>query len=405
MKRVLFLCGLSIGLMATAWGAGKTAETGWRVSGGVSARSICTDFQMDDPGPRSYARLATGKGDVGFFTDLRGVLGYDDGTLGPAYGYAYGVPRSAYDGTASGYFESLTQFRSTHRIYVANAFGPGRHIFYDEVAFHTTRSVNESTYDASPYSGSDDETVLAPYLQVRREIGQVAGAAIDALLGYSFVRSDLSSGERVLGEQTITRKTTRYEYAYDHIGFASGATLPGANFPYEDLTAYTITDVEFANTVGFTSGATTPALAPRKNVSTSRRVEAQYTAVGQVDTEMDLHEILLAPEVTVKLGKIAVLGLAAGPTLNLIEAEMDAELTWEQDGVAISSERVSDDVSDVELGFGIDLSLFVDFTDRLFAQIAAGYRYVPSVDLGSGFASAEIDASSFQGSAGIGIRL
>jgi hypothetical protein len=391
---------VSAGIIATTLSWGQEVSAGkWRLSGGASTRSIGTDFHMNAPSALTIGRDTSGKGDVGFYNGTTSILSYDDGHLGKAYGYGSSDNPSWYDGTCYGVIENASQLQPTSRSYSGA-------INYDELTFHTTLSVNESSYTATPYDGSDDKTEVAPFLQMRRELGQVAGLSIGILAGYAFVQSEASSGQRQLAQHAVNRRTTTYAYTYDHIGLNSGATAPGAVFPFEDDGAYTVFDVPYANSSGYTSGADTPALAPRKTMSSALRGRSLYTAYGQVDTALDLHEIILAPELTLPLGKTVVLGLSVGPTINIIDARIDASRRWVRNGVTEVSEQADGDNTDVKIGAAADLSVFIDFTSRFFGQLSAGYRYVPTINLDAGsIASSEIDASSFQGSAGIGIRL
>lgn len=391
-----FVMGVSVLTTAAAWGQ----ETGkWRISAGASVRSVGTDFHMSAPPALTIGRDASGKGDVGFYKGTTGSLSYDDGSLGPAWGYGGEGSPSWYDGTCYGVIGSASQLQPTSRPYHGD-------IYYDELTFHSTLSVNETQYTGTPYDGSDDKTVVAPFLQLRRELGQVSGMSIGVLLGYAFVQSDASSGQRQLAQQAVNRRTTTYAYTYDHVGYYSGATDAGAVFPFVDDGSYTVFDTPYANSSGWTSEADSPALAPRKTMSSTVRGRSLYTAYGQVDTKLDLHEIMLAPELNMPLGKTVVLGLSVGPTINIIDAEIDASRRWVRNGVTEASEQANGDNTDVKIGVAADVSVFVDFTDRFFGQLSAGYRYVPTINLDAGsVASSEIDASSFQGSVGLGIRL
>ncbi len=394
----VYVAGFSILSTTALWGQESASGGKWRISGGVSVRSVGTDLNISAPAALSVHRDPTGRGDVGFYSGTSGTLDYDDGSIGPAYGYGDGDSASWYDGTCYSVIGGASQLAPTARPYDGTTL-------YDELTFHSTLSVNESHYSATPYEGTDDKDVVAPYLQLRREMASLGGVSIGVLAGYSFVQSDASSGQRALAQQNVNRRTTTYAYTYDHIGEYSGATAPGAEFPFVDDGAYTFFDTDYANSSGYSSTADTPALAPRKATSSTLQDRALYTATGSVNTKLDLHEITLAPEFTVPLGKAVVVGISVGPTINIINAEMEANRRWVRNGVTEQSENAKDDNSDVKIGVAADLSVFVDFTDRFFGQVGAGYRYVPSITLDAGFASGEIDASSFQGSVGVGVRL
>jgi hypothetical protein len=387
------MAAVSCGLVATSAGyAGDGSGAGkWRLSGGVSFRSIESDFSMDAPAALVIPRDDGGRGDVGLYSGT-GILEYDDGLLGPAWG-------GGTDGTCYGTINSRDQLVATDRPY---AFQSGYN--YDELTFHSTWTRKSSEYSAMPYEGSDDTDVIAPFIQVRRDLGECPGGSFGLMAGYSAAKAELSSGWRTLAMQKAYRNTTTYAYAYDHVGALSQATAPGQTFPYDDPYSWTVYDPDLLAAAPWSGD--TDALDPRQATTSSRRQIASFEATGCVDTDVMIHEIMIAPEFFVKLGDRVQVGLAVGPTLNVIDAEVEARRQWVRDGhTVVSTESVSEDSMEFKVGVGADLTAQVDLTERIFGQCAVGYRYVPSVTFDAGFASSEIDASTFQGSAGVGVRL
>lgn len=395
MKRVMMAAGMC-GLIASAAAyAGEGSGAGkWRISGGVGFRSIESDFHIDAPAALAIPRDDGGNGDVGLYSGT-GILQYDDGSLGPAWSDFRGYE----DGTCYGTINSRDQVVATDRIF---NFQSG--VTYDELTFHSTWTRKSSEYSATPFDGSDETDVIAPFVQLRRDLGEWAGIGYGVMAGYSAAKAELSSGWRSLASQQAYLNTVTYAYTYDHVGANSTATAPGQTFPFQDNNAWTIYDADTFATAPWTGA--TPAQEPRQSSSSSRRRIASFEASGCVDTDVMIHELMIAPECSVGIGKRLQVGLAVGPTLNLIDAKVEGRRQWVRDGrTVVATEEVSEDSVDFRVGVGVDLSAWVDLTDRIFAQCGVGYRYVPSATVDAGFASSEIDASTFQGNVGVGVKL
>ena len=364
----------------------------WRISGGAAIRTIKADQHINAPAALPTSRNLSGKGDVGLFTINDSQIIYDDGILGPIYNY-YGT----IDGTCYGTINNRSQLVETDRPYSGSAN------FY-QLSFHTTRSEDITTYKATPYDGDDEESVIAPFVQARRNLGNFGRVQYGVLAGYSLVKSELSSGTRLLATENVDRQTKTYTYKYDHVASASGASSPNAQFPYTDYYSWTVYDPAVLDQYSW-AGVTT-AFAPRQSDSTSYRRRTSYEATGCVESDVMLHEIMLAPECVMDVMNRGRVGLAIGPTINIVDVSTDASRKWTQvGGDTLVSETASDDSTEVKVGIGVDVSAQIDITKRIFGQVGIGYRYVPSIDIDAGFASSEIDASSFQGSVGVGVIL
>lgn len=393
MKKALLVLGASGMLSGTLAYAGEAGEGNWTISGGAAVRTIKADLHIDAPPALPTSRNFGGKGDVGLFTINDTLITYDDGSLGPIYN-SYGD----IDGTCYGTINNRSQLVQTDRPFRAN-----EGIYYDALSFHTTLREDITTYRATPYDGDDEETVIAPFIQARRNLGMIRGIQYGVVAGYSLAKSELSSGMRSLAMEDVNRKTITYTYTYDHVGARSGATAQNAPYPFTDWYSWTVYDPALLDLYSW-SGET--AVAPRQSDSTSYKHLVSYEATGCVNSDVMIHEIMLAPECVIDIRNRARIGLAIGPTINIVDVKTDAKRQWAQvGGDVITSETASDESTEVKIGIGADLSAQVDITGRVFGQVGVGYRYVPSVEVDAGFASSEVDASSFLGTIGVGITL
>jgi hypothetical protein len=316
------------------------------------------------------------------------VVTYDDGYVGPGFGQFDG---NTPDGTSYGYISNAGQVTPTNR---TDSFG---NTIYN-AAFHTDRTFYQNRYNPGSFHSSDDEVGVGPYVELRYALFQGVKADVNLTLGYSWVSAELGSGVGALATQTLTRVDEHRTYNYDFDAVAAGAV--GAPFPFTDTGSFFITNAAGSYNDGNFLG-------PRQSVDRSSRTVAQYVLLGHADVDVDLHEIVLAPEFQLHLGDRVHLGVSVGPTVNFINSDLDATASWYRRGSskALKTYQVHESTNDVELGVASQLTLLIDITSRLYIQASGSYRYVPDVDVAGGFAKASVDTAAWQGAVGLGIRL
>ena len=363
-------------------------QSRWSIGAGLTYRQIDADFDIRPVGrPLSFHRDPSGRGDVGLFLGGDGIKSYNDGSVGPDY--------EGGDGSAYTVINSPGQLTDTGRITDFEVVADGQVPIYN-VAFHTSYAESSEQYGGRPYHDSDTDDAFGPYVELRYAAYQGSDLSVNLMLGYSYISGDLGSDKGLLATESVDRTSSRYTYNYDYDAVNAGAL--GASYPFVDG-AYSIIDPDgsYAQGAGFQ--------APHKSSNSSTGRIASYYEVGQAQLDVDLHEIVLAPEIAFQTGILHV-GLSVGPTLNFVNTDFDASASWYRTGSshAVKTYHVSESKSDVELGVMGQISLQVDVTKNIFLQGSASYRYVPTVDTAAAFASSQLDLSSFSGSAGLGVR-
>lgn len=382
------------------------AQSRWSIGAGMVARQIEADFSLGSPGALNtsgmYSRRSpSGRGDVGFFSGGTGATQYDDGSVGPDIFFISGA------GISGGTVNSPSQIRDSGRTWQFFLGSPEP--VYD-VAFHTTRTNYSYTnhYVPGVFQSSDEQVGVGPYVELRYAAIQSDKLDVNVVFGYSWVGSDLASGTGVLATQTIIENSNqrRYTYSYDFIqipGFFQSSPFP---FVSQDGLSEFFYDV---NTMFLPPGIIFPLQDPRKraeNIRSSRTI-AEFYATGSADLDIDLHELVLAPEISAQVGKRLQVGLSVGPTLNFVNTDFDSHAAWYRRGSSkpIKTYNFNQSGTEIMLGVAAQATVTYDLTDRVFLQGSASYRYVKDFDVTAGSGSANVDLSSWQGTVGLGIRL
>ena len=364
----------------------------WSIGAGIVFREIEGDFTLRSPGPPP-GQLIGGLGNVGLLPQGSGRrIRYNDGSVGPGFDINDGNLNrgAAADGTAYTVTTRPGQFTNTGR---SDIFG---NAIYN-VAFHTSLGI----YNENTYQSSDDELGVGPYIELRYALFQRPKVDVNLVFGYSWVSADLGSGTGTLA--SYERQDFTYNYDYAFFASQTGGLLPGSPglnlngpFPFKDW-SYAIINPNgiFGANEGYRS--------PHMDSEISR----QLVLKGQASLDVNLHEIVLAPEILFNLGSRVHVGLLVGPTLNIIDSDLDASAAWQdlRSGRTVKSYRFSDNSTDVRLGVATQVTLMIDITQRLYFQASASYRYVPEVDVQAGFAAATIDTTAWQSTVGFGWRL
>jgi hypothetical protein len=379
----------------------------WSLGVGVTVRTIDADFHVRRPDPIPWQRLLrtrsnSGRGDVGLYTGGPGTVVYSDGQVGPEYGAIYGGANP--NGDAVGIINSASQLTPTGRI---DTLGSPTY----DLAFHSS----ETTYAYSHrhqlngFDSSDSDDGVGPYITLSYDIIQSPACTAGIMIGWSMVETEHGTGTRSLGWQSVSehRTDSSYTYHYDYDG-VGGAALPGATFPFnanDPAEGFIIYDPVAYDANGNGAGY----LFPRKTASSrhASRLVALVEPVATSKLDVNLNEIVLAARLERALNDRLRVAVAVGPTLNVLDTEFSTTIAWRVPGTGrtIATTRYEDDSTEVEVGIMGQLSITCDITERLFIEAHGSYRWVDSVRVGGAAASVEVDASSWEGGVGIGVRL
>lgn len=348
------------------------------ISAGATVRRIGARFDLNGGSPavdwERGAGQARGLGRAGIFKGGRGEVAYEDGSVGPGFGTVAG---NADDGTAFGTILHSSQVYDTGRI---DEFGDP--IF--AVDFHT----HALTSRHSSVAVSDDEVGVGPYLQAAVSLVDRNDTILNAIIGWSLVQTDHNSGAHRL----VTVSRTDYTYTYDTV-----LLEPLPSFPYTDpANASGLGAIIIDGGVPFISP-----LGKDPTESSSNRGRIAY-AIGSADLDVMLNEVPIGLEFGRRFGKLQAL-LTGGVTLNIISYDLESRLVWHRSGGSTFTERWRDDDDAVRIGFygGLVLRYPLCESGRVFLEARGSYRWVDPVHAQAGFASVEIDPSSWEGGLGL----
>lgn len=382
-------------------------STRWTLGAGVTVRSVDANFRVAKPDPLPWqtllrARPPSGRGDVGVYSGGPRTVHYADGQVGPDYGAVYGGANP--NGDAVGVIDSGSQLSATGR---SDSFGSP---IYD-LAFHSSGS----TYGYSSIArlhgteASDSDVGVGPYLSLTYDCIQAADHSLGITLGWSRLETQHGTGARSLGSESVMehRADNRYAYHYDYDG-VGGAAAPGATFPFnanDPNEGFIVYDPGAYAANGNGSGYQYP----RKNVQTrhSSHVAATVMPVASSTLALVLNEIVLAARYERMVNERLRLAVSAGPTLNVLDSDFRTTIFWRlaDTGHAVATTRHGENSTDVQMGFMGQVSVSYDLSPRIFLEAHGSYRWVDPVTVGGRAASVEVDASSWEGGLGFGVRL
>jgi hypothetical protein len=313
-----------------------------RLSAGVSIRSMSADFHLNE------------RGGADLFSGGNGRVFYSDGSVGPGFESVSGNPQ---DGTAFGTIDRASQVLNSGRNDIN-----GDPIF--SASFHGVQRAKLS----------DEETSAGPYLQLSYSLIDEDGLILNAITGWSWVRFGLSSGDQPI-----------HTYTYD-------TTLTGLlpSFPHTDSASPTGNGI-------FIVDASNPLIA---GFGIDPREEVNGAGIARATLDVDLHEIPFGLEFGREFGKLDML-LTAGVTLNVIDFDLNTEFAMKQ----LAVQRWNSDGSKVKAGgyLGLVGRYPLCASGKVFAEARGSYRWVDSTEVSAGFATVEIDPSSWEGGMGLGI--
>jgi len=380
----------------------STDASPWTFSAGATVRSIDADFHFAKPAPlhwQSFLRRqsSSGRGDVGFFNGAS-PLRYDDGIVGPAQ--ASGGFSDF--GTAQGVLTSDSQLSPT-----------GRDLATEQPIFNAAFHSSETLYGYSSNSrlrgldASDSDVGVGPYVNLSYAVFSTPESSVILNLGWSFVQTEHGTGPSALGWQKVTTTRTDREFTYNYDFFTASGDAPDS-YPYTVGLPDSLLVHDAALYDALATPSPTGTQSPRKSTRSRSSSGAVATFVPLATSQLDvtLNEIVFSLEYQRRLGSRLRVGIAVGPTLNVIDSDFDARVAWHANGggSSVAVQRWHDSSTDVRVGAMGQVNVIFDLTERLFLEAHSSYRWVDSVDVGGSAASVSIDPSSWESGLGIGFR-
>ncbi|MCB1208934.1 MAG: hypothetical protein KDK97_06385 [Verrucomicrobiales bacterium] len=400
MKRKLSFRLILVGVSVLSTDA-SLAESGWSVSAGLQTRQVNVGFQLAAPSAISAAgayslRRAAGLGDVGVATSGTQFLRYEDGTVG--------VDLSFFKrGDTSFSVSSASQVVFGDQPPGADFATPGT------VTFHSSGIAYEyaTLFSATPYEGEDNEVVLSPFIELRRELFRNDRLSAGVSVGWSWLQSSHSSGWQNVASLAVVETATRtnYTYVYDLPASAGGA--PTGFPPVYDNTSSTgvIVDPDAYNSFGgFSPGDDEFVRSARtlRNGRSSDRLIVLLQARSRADLKLNAQVLPMLADIRWQAAPRMALSLLAGPTLNVIHHRLNSRTDWLLNGRRFASSEASDSGTRLTVGGTLRalVSVALSQDGRWSFEAGGGYDWVPAHTVSAGHATAKIDLSSWVGSAG-----
>lgn len=365
----------------------------WSFSAGVTVRSIDADFHLSAPALNLRGLgLPRGAGDIGLFSG-GATRRYDNGSVGPDASAAL-LPGA---GLRSGL--GLTQG--------GNSYSEGRSAFtslpLSTFDFYSHSYSYSSSLQSTSVDVSDSDVGVGPYLEFSRRLVDSPSLIVDAFVGWSYVETSHSSGQRTVARQSVFQRDVRHTYSYEGIDFSNpafgGITPPG--FP--NASGMVIYDAQLYNSLTpFPIGIR----GPRQTDRVTNRLYASYYAVTGGSLDVHLNEIPFGVKVGRRFGDLTVLAELGG-LLAVIDYDLSAESRWyRSSGSLVSRQSWQDSDADVKMGVFTGLTLQYDLSKdgRWFAEAHGTYRWVDTAHASAGPVRVKIDVSSWEGGLGLGYR-
>jgi len=251
------------------------------------------------------------------------------------------------------------------------------------VRFHSTVYTEPEVTTDNSFSISHKNAVI-PYFIIRRSAGSVG-------ISLSCSANRWEFDDKSTFSQTVIQNRTRYEFLYD----VDTGTDEGFEVILDHDSYYWDLPKEYG---------------PQRNVTSQDTVVAG-TLNGVMDAEVDIYwyELTLGLDWTQSLFNRLDLFALVGPTMHLLDWEMEHSTTWTVAGAdsPATTTRASDDGTKTLVGGVAELgiNLYLDSDRRYFIEASGEYLYLEDVTLNAGAASVNIDPESWGGKLGIGIRL
>lgn len=230
----------------------------------------------------------------------------------------------------------------------------------------TSQTFHSSTpYSASSTGASDTDLSVGPYIK-------------GAYLLKEFGQTSVS----IFGQYTFTT------------AFDSGSPLTAATRTDHTLVYQVLRGSAIYNSTVFGLGSANPT-----NTAT------QTTFVGRTNSSVNIymHTFALGFDINRTLGDRVHLVLSSGPTLNLF----DTDFTTGTTGFGVGVSRPMSNSSE-KFRFGwvgqVGVSVDLDAKKRYYAEASGDYHWVVPFDVAAGGTSARVNASSWGGNLGLGVR-
>ena len=249
--------------------------------------------------------------------------------------------------------------------------------------------------------------VASPFVELRRILFENEDVCVDLAIGWSYLESDHATGERTVANLSVMERETnsRYTYVYD---FPNGGSVPAGFPPIFDNTSSNGVIYNAASYNAFSGGSPGDSIYVRNprtfgSSGTSERLFLPIEAVSSADLDLHANVIPILVDARFDLNPDMVLGIGAGPTLNVISHELTSQTEWLYHGRTIASQSAVDRGTDVAVGATVRATVSIDLNEdgSLSLEIGGGYDWVPSQTVTAGPATAEIDLSSWFGSIGL----
>lgn len=293
----------------------------WTIAAGAGMRSINAGFNVSPASPYNMNSLfsrKTGGGDLGFATAGQDA-NYLDGSV-------YSKSSTQYnDGTAEFSYNSTSQLTDDGQQGTVNA---------RQVTYTSDRYSYSQSNQRNGFSSSDSDQPVYPYVNLTREIGRWDRLSLSAGLGYTFTTSDMQSGDRLVGLQTVTENHNTYFFTYDFDEIYSENSQSGpfdTRGPNNDGIAdtnnlYLIYDgQQYANTYG-----TGSVQSPQQNSISTAQELARVAVYRGASLDVDMHSISAPFEVSYQVTPKLALSLSGGPTLNIFNVNLETDTFYQQ---------------------------------------------------------------------------
>lgn len=293
----------------------------WTIAAGAGMRSINAGFNVS-PAPQynmnSLFRRKTGGGDLGFATAGKDA-NYLDGSVFSKSSTQYD------DGTADFSYKNTKQVTDDGQQGTVNA---------RQVTYTSDRYSYSQSNQRNGFSSSDGDQPVYPYINLTREIARWDRLSVSAGFGYSFATSDMQSGDRLVGLQTVTENHNTYFFTYDFDEIFSETSQSGpfdTRGPNNDGIAdtnnlYLIYDGQkYADTY-----ATGSKQSPQQNsISTAQEI-ARVAIYRGASLDVDMHSISAPFELSYQVTPKLALSLSGGPTLNIFNVNLETDTFYQQ---------------------------------------------------------------------------
>jgi len=352
---------------------GEAPERRWSISAGAKTRRV--EYSFDSRGLDNWQDYITP-------LQSRGSLNLCDGSERVEYENGYVGIRSSMPGIG-------------HSGTTGNGLGEGD---VGLLSFYSTH-YGDANMSISANSSSIDETYAEPYIKAAYMLADKQKGQIKiSLLGGAF---HSSFNKSISINQSIIQNRTIYEFLYQ-AQTDSGGVAPGVIYNADDASEFT--DEGVINKIDLDSSY------PQRNITSQDTVVAG-TLNGVMDAEVDIYwyELTLGLDWTQTLFNRLDLFALVGPTMHVLDWEMEHSTTWTVAGEnsPATTTRASDDGTKTLVGGVAELgiNLYLDSDRRYFIEASGEYLYLEDVTLNAGAASVNIDPESWGGKLGIGIRL